>query len=871
MNPRYALLALTLAWGLLDPAAAQQAEWSIYKPTNTGLTGNYVYSLALDDEGAVWIGADDPIWDEGGLGRFDGDVWQSWTNVDGKAPTHYMHDLQIDAQGRKWAASDVGLLRFDGDVVEVVWSTANAPWPTSKVSDFDWDSQGTLWVALNNVQSENGGLARYDGTTWTVYTTANGLPWAAPWNNVTAVEVDGQDRVWFGSNVMGGGMYDGGTWRWLGAEGTWATDIAFAANGEPWYVFANWGVRSWNGQAWTDRSAHFNDYDVASVTRDRLGYIWVTTFPIAIGGAGSIWRFNGTAWDITYEMTGLSHVYALAFDAANRPWVGGIGGLRHQEADGTWSHYNTYNTGLPSRWVDRVFVHSDGTVWFSTSGGGLASFDGTRWAGFNPYNYGSQPWPFPTDSAVETVQDADGNVWTLPTNAGVGRWDGTQWQAYLGTWDIHALTLHPSGDVWIAPSGGQAMRWNGTTWVSMGNPTYTQANAITADAQGRVWLATINGLMKYGGGQWTHYTSQNSGLPDNYVRDVAVDDAGVAWVGTADGLARFDGTTWTVYHEGNSGVPADNISALAFAPDGALWVGAFDGYNWPYHGGVARFDGTDWLTYDRQNSPLPHEQVEGLAVDAQGGVWIATASEGVAHVRLEAAAVAVAAEPVGGPVVIGPGGGSFQFAVTLTNLTNQPQRFQAWSAVTGPVAREPVVGPMSVTLPPGATVVRTLTQAVPANAPAGMYTYTVKLGTFGGAVLASADFPVVKQAARLAAGVSAAPSDAWIASGWSVSEVERWEEVTASAALPGGSALSEAYPNPSRGVASLTLDVVEAQAVRVEVYDGLGRRVAVLLDGDVEAGTHALVFDGSSLPAGVYVVRVTGERFTAARRVVLTR
>jgi hypothetical protein len=47
--------------------------------------------------------------------------------------------------------------------------------------------------------------------------------------------------------------------------------------------------------------------------------------------------------------------------------------------------------------------------------------------------------------------------------------------------------------------------------------------------------------------------------------------------------------------------------------------------------------------------------------------------------------------------------------------------------------------------------------------------------------------------------------------------------------------------------------------------------VAVLPDGEVEAGTHAHGFDGSSLPAGVYVVRVTGETFSTSRSVTLVR
>jgi hypothetical protein len=231
-------------------------------------------------------------------------------------------------------------------------------------------------------------------------------------------------------------------------------------------------------------------------------------------------------------------------------------------------------------------------------------------------------------------------------------------------------------------------------------------------------------------------------------------------------------------------------------------------------------------------------------------------------------AVSVSAAPVGGPVVIGPGGGSFQFTVTLTNTTGQPQAFQAWSSVTGPISRNPVVGPTNVTLPPGATVTRTLTQQVPGNAPAGQYTYTVNVGTFPGVVLASDAFPVVKQAGAASRGVESRGAEAvadWATSGWDAAAA------ASTTTLSGGYALSEVYPNPSRGRASLTLELAAAQAVRIEVYDALGRRVAVLHDGEVAAGSHALVLDGSVLPAGVYVVRVTGETFAASRRAVLAR
>jgi hypothetical protein len=66
--------------------------------------------------------------------------------------------------------------------------------------------------------------------------------------------------------------------------------------------------------------------------------------------------------------------------------------------------------------------------------------------------------------------------------------------------------------------------------------------------------------------------------------------------------------------------------------------------------------------------------------------------------------------------------------------------------------------------------------------------------------------------------------------------------------------------------------VAEAQTVRVEVLDALGRRVALLHDGPLAAGAaHRLAFEGSGLPSGVYVVRVVGEGFGDARVLTLTR
>ena len=77
-----------------------------------------------------------------------------------------------------------------------------------------------------------------------------------------------------------------------------------------------------------------------------------------------------------------------------------------------------------------------------------------------------------------------------------------------------------------------------------------------------------------------------------------------------------------------------------------------------------------------------------------------------------------------------------------------------------------------------------------------------------------------------------------------------------------------ASPNPFRDAAALRLTLPRPGPARVEVFDTLGRRVALLHDGPLAAGTTALRLDGAALPPGLYVARVLAgtQRFT--RRLV---
>lgn len=93
----------------------------------------------------------------------------------------------------------------------------------------------------------------------------------------------------------------------------------------------------------------------------------------------------------------------------------------------------------------------------------------------------------------------------------------------------------------------------------------------------------------------------------------------------------------------------------------------------------------------------------------------------------------------------------------------------------------------------------------------------------------------------------------------------------AQSGLPPALALEGAHPNPFNPRTVLRYAVPEAGAVRLAVYDALGREVARLVDGRAEAGHHEATFDASALPSGVYLVRLVAGSAVETMRVTLLK
>lgn len=83
-------------------------------------------------------------------------------------------------------------------------------------------------------------------------------------------------------------------------------------------------------------------------------------------------------------------------------------------------------------------------------------------------------------------------------------------------------------------------------------------------------------------------------------------------------------------------------------------------------------------------------------------------------------------------------------------------------------------------------------------------------------------------------------------------------------ALPGGLEVERPAPNPFTDRAVVRYALPGEARVRLAVYDALGREVAVLAEGEREAGPHEAALDGTGLPPGVYFARFAVNGSTAA-------
>lgn len=221
-------------------------------------------------------------------------------------------------------------------------------------------------------------------------------------------------------------------------------------------------------------------------------------------------------------------------------------------------------------------------------------------------------------------------------------------------------------------------------------------------------------------------------------------------------------------------------------------------------------------------------------------------------------------QPVSSPIIIPPAGGNFSYNVELDNLESNSVLFDYWVEVTLPNGS--VSGPVflknSLTIGSLGSIARQLNQTIPANAPAGTYTYTGYAGSHLPRIInAQSSFTFVKN------GTDRGNFDirGWDLSGWD-EEIVAYSEVN-----PGIFTLEQNYPNPFNPETAISFMLNSNSNVKVSIYNINGELVEKLKEGYFSAGSHKVIWNAGDRPAGVYFCRVEAFGSSSVIKMILMK
>ncbi|MEI6884710.1 MAG: T9SS type A sorting domain-containing protein [Bacteroidota bacterium] len=271
-----------------------------------------------------------------------------------------------------------------------------------------------------------------------------------------------------------------------------------------------------------------------------------------------------------------NNIICISFDSIGRKWIGTYHGIAIFD-NFSWVVYDTSNSGLPGDIITCIAFESNGVAWIGIYHDGLARFDGTNWTVYTTYNSGLID-NFPVRIAIDSLD----NKW-IATHDGLQKFDGTNWTTFRTAnsgipqnW-LEYVTIDKSGSIWVATSSEGVAKYDGTNWtwywLVLSSP---MVRVIAVDSNNLKWLGSCgDGLEKFNDSTYYHYTYNigNSGIPTDFMTDVAIDKFQTKWIGSYYGLTKFNDTSWVVYNTTNSGIPTDRALKVSVDDKGNKWIG----------------------------------------------------------------------------------------------------------------------------------------------------------------------------------------------------------------------------------------------------------------------------------------------------------
>lgn len=558
--------------------------------------------------------------------------------------------VRTDAEGFVWAASPLGLTRYDGRR----WS----PDPNralAESADSLWlDQQGMLWAAFRNR-----GLARHDGRRWQFEDQRSGLTSQQIRRVAETRNADGSHTLW--ALTFDQGLIARRDGRWTpdpdnaqlprGAILSLAQTQLLGGGARQWAGSSNDGL--WfrePGGGWRRfRSTGFDPSQVEYLlATEHAGKeeLWISAF-----GSG-LWRLSEDGLRHWSKQNGELPGDDL-YDMAETPlpggdraiWVASRSGLLRIHRDRAQVFDRRH--GLPADVVRSVSAwrspQGDQVLWLATESGIARTIVGAnQW--LTASLMGAQ-----TTGVFAVLVQPDGRngerLWVGASNDGIGLFEHGRWRHFTP-----ANSALPDASVRLitaaADENGQPALWAGLRyghlvriregplfepqalpWEKHAGEAVMDLLTRRVDGRHEQWVALRqSGAWRRRDGQWSTQrpaTASGQWRVSKLVEQIAADGRSWLWATTNQGLARYDGEQWALFGREQGLAETELIGAnLIVDAQGrpVLWAGTANA-------GVLRVDLSDPLhpaVLSEALPPPPDRTAYSALPDSRGRVYICT-------------------------------------------------------------------------------------------------------------------------------------------------------------------------------------------------------------------------------------------------------
>ena len=518
--------------------------------------------------------------------------------------TNNIFPMLQDKAGNIWISTwEAGVSKYDGR--SFTHYTTRQGLSNDNVWSMLEDSKGNIWFG-----TIRGGLNKYDGRSFTHYTTHEGMSD----NDVISIMEDRNGNFWFGTVKGGVNKYDGKSFiHYTTTQGLINNNVRSIIqdiNGNIWFGTNN-GLSKFDGKSFSNYTIDqgLNSNDIWCIAEDKDGNLWISSW------GNGIDKYDGKSFMHYSSAEGLSsdNVWQILEDKDGNLWVGTIDkGVN--KFDGKSFTYFDIEQGLSNNVIHSILEDKSGNIWIGTDGGGVNKYDG---GSFSHYHHTQG---LTAGNISCTMEDKNGNIWIGTNEQGLNKYDGNTISEYtvaqgLSSNNFISIKEDIKGNIWFCTWGGGVDKYDGKSFTN-----YSVAQGLSSgliysmieDTKGNLWFGTSAGLCKFDGKSFTRFDTTH-GLTHLIITSIAEDKNGNLWMGTyGGGINKYDGKSISAYTT-KHGLSSNDILSIYADSHGNIWVGTYDG-------GVNKFDGAYFTQYTTAQG-LSNNSVGSIREDHDGNIW----------------------------------------------------------------------------------------------------------------------------------------------------------------------------------------------------------------------------------------------------------